>query len=218
MLALLFFLVCAVIGSVVLAAGSAAAGRISQLARSDRRYYAVTSAAELLAQKLDGQTVTVTRTSAAYPVVTTVTAGDSGNTTTVTTGEPGSWSKETTGTGLLKSVVDTVTGDPIPMTDTTVSYTMTASRDSGSVPPDVDVTAVISKDGALALTVSNDRYSLKLIFSVKTESETASEKSGQPTATNDRDNNTVTETQLWIDKETTVYTWTLTDIEKVVAA
>ena len=46
--ALLIFLVCAVIGSAVLVAGTAASGRMSQVAESDQRYYAVTSAARLL--------------------------------------------------------------------------------------------------------------------------------------------------------------------------
>ncbi len=52
--ALLIFLVCAVIGSVVLGAGTAAAGRISGLAKSDQRYYSVTSAARLIEEKYDG--------------------------------------------------------------------------------------------------------------------------------------------------------------------
>lgn len=59
--ALLLFLVCAVIGSVVLAAGTAAAGRVSQLAKADGRYYAVTSAAKLFRDELDGQSYTVER-------------------------------------------------------------------------------------------------------------------------------------------------------------
>ena len=56
--ALLLFLVCAVIGSVVLTAGTAAAGRMSQQAVSDQRYYCVTSAVQLLIDKIDGETVT----------------------------------------------------------------------------------------------------------------------------------------------------------------
>ena len=60
--ALLLFLVCAVVGSVVLAAGTAAGGRVSQLAQADRRYYAVTSAAKLFRDELDGQSYTIVRT------------------------------------------------------------------------------------------------------------------------------------------------------------
>ncbi len=51
--ALLLFLVCAVVSSVVLAAGTAASGRMSQSVESDQRYYSVTSAAGLLKEKLD---------------------------------------------------------------------------------------------------------------------------------------------------------------------
>lgn len=50
--ALLIFLVCAVVSSVVVVAGTAAAGRMSNLAESDQRYYAVTSAAGLLRDKI----------------------------------------------------------------------------------------------------------------------------------------------------------------------
>ena len=46
--ALLLFVVCAAISSVVIVAGSAAGGRVSKLRETDQRYYAVTSAAELL--------------------------------------------------------------------------------------------------------------------------------------------------------------------------
>ena len=54
--ALLLFLVCAVVSSVVLAAGTAASGRMSKSVDNDQRYYAVTSAAELLKNQLDGKT------------------------------------------------------------------------------------------------------------------------------------------------------------------
>lgn len=46
--ALLIFLVCAVVGSSVLVAGTAASGRMSQMAEMDQRYYSVNSAARLL--------------------------------------------------------------------------------------------------------------------------------------------------------------------------
>ncbi len=59
--ALLLFLVCSVIGIVVLTAATAAAGRASKLAENDQRYFSVSSAAELLAQELSGKTVTIER-------------------------------------------------------------------------------------------------------------------------------------------------------------
>ena len=57
--ALLLFLVCSVVSIVVVIAGSAAAGRMSQRAETDQRYYAVTSAVELLCDDFKGMTVTV---------------------------------------------------------------------------------------------------------------------------------------------------------------
>ncbi|GEM_PF-3245991 len=59
--ALLLFLVCAVVSSIVLAAGTAASGRISNSVSTDQRYYSVTSAAELLEDLYDGVKV-VTQT------------------------------------------------------------------------------------------------------------------------------------------------------------
>ncbi len=61
-MALLLFLVCCVIGSVVLAAGTASAGRVSQMTEMDRRYYSVTSAAGLFRDLLNGQSYSVIRT------------------------------------------------------------------------------------------------------------------------------------------------------------
>ena len=60
-IALLLFLVCAVVGSVVLTAGTAAAGRMSELAKMDQRYYSVTSAAQLLRDTIEGKQVKVTQ-------------------------------------------------------------------------------------------------------------------------------------------------------------
>ncbi len=66
--ALLAFLVCAVISAVLLASASAAAGRVSGLAASDQRYYAVTSAAQLFCDTLNEQEFTIERvkTTAVY--------------------------------------------------------------------------------------------------------------------------------------------------------
>lgn len=74
--ALLIFLVCAVVSSVVIVAGTTAAGRMANLAQFDQRYYAVTSAAELLKGLIQGKTLVVTKTpalSAEDPATYTVT-------------------------------------------------------------------------------------------------------------------------------------------------
>ena len=60
--ALLLFMVCAAIGSVVLASATATAGRASGNYEYDQRYFAVTSAAELLRETLNGESMTVTTT------------------------------------------------------------------------------------------------------------------------------------------------------------
>lgn len=61
-MALFLFLVCAVVGSVVLTAGTAAAGRRAQIEVMDQKYYAVNSAAELFRDQIAGKSVTITRT------------------------------------------------------------------------------------------------------------------------------------------------------------
>ncbi len=60
--ALLLFLVCAVVGSAVLVAGTAAAGRMSKIAEMDQRYYSVNSAARLLIELIDGEEATIVKT------------------------------------------------------------------------------------------------------------------------------------------------------------
>ena len=70
--ALLLFLVCAVVGSVVLAAGTAASGRFSKLAESDARYYSVTSAVDLLRDSFDGATASKTEVTKTILTETTV--------------------------------------------------------------------------------------------------------------------------------------------------
>ena len=60
--ALLLFLVCAVVGSAVLVAGTAAAGRMSKIAEMDQRYYSVHSAARLLIDMMEKSDVRVEKT------------------------------------------------------------------------------------------------------------------------------------------------------------
>ena len=57
--ALLLFLVCAVLSTVIITTASTAAGRMSNMAEADQRYYSVTSACELLKGLLDGKTVSI---------------------------------------------------------------------------------------------------------------------------------------------------------------
>lgn len=60
--ALLFFIMCAAAGSVILAAATTSTGRLVGLQASDQNYYAVVSAAKLLRDEIDGQTISVGQT------------------------------------------------------------------------------------------------------------------------------------------------------------
>ncbi len=77
--ALLLFLVCAAVGSVVLASATATAGRVSENYAFDQRYYAVMSAAELLRDSLNGKTRTVKIEQTATRADTVTTFFNSGN-------------------------------------------------------------------------------------------------------------------------------------------
>ena len=57
--ALLLFLVCAIISGIVVVAATAAAGRMSQRAEIDQRYYAVISAGGLLRDDFNGKAISV---------------------------------------------------------------------------------------------------------------------------------------------------------------
>ena len=70
--ALLLFLVCAVLSSVIIVASTASAGRMSGIAEMDQRYYSVSSASELLKDLLNEKMVaivTVTTTTTKTPIV-----------------------------------------------------------------------------------------------------------------------------------------------------
>ena len=76
--ALLFFIMCAAAGSVILAAATTSTGRLAELQASDQNYYAVVSAAKLLRDEIDGQTIGVKQTETKTTTVTTKT--DNGGT------------------------------------------------------------------------------------------------------------------------------------------
>lgn len=58
-MAMLLFLVCAIVGGVILAAATAAGGRLSLKADMDKRYYSVSSAVQFLAENLEGEEITI---------------------------------------------------------------------------------------------------------------------------------------------------------------
>ena len=55
MVALLFFVMCATIGSVILAAATASAGRLKNLEKEDQTYYVTSSAAEAVSELIAGK-------------------------------------------------------------------------------------------------------------------------------------------------------------------
>lgn len=75
--ALLLFLVCGILCSVILTAATAASGRMSEIAEVDQRYYAVTSAAELLKDLIDGEIVSIVEETTTE-TITTYTNGVAG--------------------------------------------------------------------------------------------------------------------------------------------
>ncbi len=105
--ALLLFLVCAVLSSVIIVAATAASGRMSKIAESDQRYYAVTSAAEFLKDIIENDTNNV------YLVTATT----------------------TTKTEKFDSDGVLITPDPIPTPDsgTTIVYLVNKPKSDGSL-------------------------------------------------------------------------------------
>ncbi len=71
-IALLLFLICSVVGALVITAASAAAGRTAKLASSDQRYYSVASAMELLTEELSETPVVLVRSKTVVTTDTTV--------------------------------------------------------------------------------------------------------------------------------------------------
>ena len=138
-MALLVFLVCAVVASIVLTATSAASGRLAQLRETDRSYYNVTSAARLFLDILgENKSATVERTCTGA-----VETGDGWNLSSVV------WEAQVDGnedfskpTLLQMLAYDTVFG--------TVGSEGTRSLDSGTIKATIDSSTFTSKDQTLA--------------------------------------------------------------------
>lgn len=76
-LALMLFLICALLASVVLTATTAVSGRHAKLAEMDQRYYSVVSAAQLLQNEFEQHPVTIECTQV-KKVTTTLSSGEAG--------------------------------------------------------------------------------------------------------------------------------------------
>ena len=220
--ALLLFLVCAVVGSVVLAAGSAAAGRFSRLREMDARYYSVTSAASLLREKLSGQTVTVTTVKTTE--TRTVTAYENG-----TAGTPAVTSDEQTADPvysgeapqMLIKAARFLSGDPAEAD--TGAMTLTHSVHSGveADPLAVSVTRTLNTDGSIRMELKNtegEPYTLILVFSCEQDRQTdrRTEEGAPSVNAESAEKYTVSQTVTLTETVRVTYRWELTDVRKAV--
>ena len=161
--ALLLFLVCAVVGSVVLTAGTAAAGRAGDLTKMDQRYYAVTSAAELLRDLMEGESVTVVETAP----LNDSGAADWDSATIRLNG------RDVSGGTDLQSIPETAAYDfLIQKSSVSISrsYTLSAAEHNEL---GVDIEEELSSDGTLLFRITSDfgvsggsggEYALKEVF------------------------------------------------------
>ena len=197
--ALLIFLVCAVVSIVVVVAGSAAAGRMSQRAETDQRYYAVTSAVELLCDDFKGMKVTVEYSTEAGT-------------------NPKADDFEVTGIVDSNNVPRTNLNDPELVMVTAVSrklamllaglglddeqYTLTVSSNPEKTTLDCDINEYIKNDGRVIFEVSNHRdkkavnqkiYTLQAVFDA-----TISQSTSQYTdTTENKTMEQITTTLVW---------------------
>ena len=159
--ALLLFLVCAVIGSVVLTAGTVAAGRMAQVAEMDQRYYSVNSAARLLIDLIDGKEVTI---------VEIIEKNDDGSTPSpeykYSVDDDDTINPFALGSIVNEAAYNMVKADPS-STISPVTYSLELNDKSVDVIK-VSVEEQLDKDGKMTLRVksNDDKYSLKLMFNM----------------------------------------------------
>ena len=217
--ALLLFLVCAVLCSVILTAVTAASGRMSNLAETDQRYYAVTSAAELLKDLFDEETVKIEK----------ITTGKREETY-----KNGSVSSSTTyGNDYSLKLNSEVVNDSSPSFSSIVTdaaYKYFKGEESGDFSPQspyslkiepdidgntdslaVDIKEVIDSNGNITLTVG-DQFKIELVFSASVTGPMTNEAAGTSTTEIISDNKYTIETEM-TKTETTTLTWTLTGIK-----
>lgn len=174
--ALLLFLVCAVVGSVVLVSGTSAAGRLSKIAEYDQRYYAVTSTAQLLADKLDNYDVTVVQSSvqtvektAVYTydsegVVTSRVMEETSNTVAYKSDMDGSDGKASASLGqsLLRDAALYLIFDP----DVTYNFASQAAYESNYPALSADKQISLSITHAAPSGISNDPLAVDAVMTI----------------------------------------------------
>ena len=236
--ALLLFLVCAIISSIVIVAGTTASGRMKNIPEIDRRYYAVSSAAELLSNAIDGRVITSEQTRTRK---ITINYRSDGTESSDSSPEAGNWStpvlnevKESgsksalTDNDILAGFVKKITADDEEGYEPRlINLTATGSL---TLPDDADVDEVLKnlsvriyevpeKNGTITYYISrstgekgkSNAYTLRLIFAADiSENTTTHTDYGTPKKTDDgyTVENTVTDTR------TKQFKWTLTDVKK----
>lgn len=204
--ALLLFLVCSVVSIVVVIAGSAAAGRLSERAETDQRYYAVTSAVELLCDDFKGMTVKVEYSKksadpkpAASGVTVTSVTDKSGS--TKNTKDP----KIAVLTAVSTKLVQMIGG----LEPENGTYTLTAAGGPEKSALDCTIKEYVKKDGRVIFEVSNkaaagaakqNTYALQAVFQAN-----ISQSTSQYYA---EDGKTA------MDRVTTTLVWSVNSIEK----
>ena len=148
LLALFYFLVCAVVGAVVLTAATVTTGQLVALEKSQQAYYSVSSAAELLRDSIVGGTCEPADTNGVW------TCSLPAQTDTNADGQHRfeSW---------LKSMVERVAGGTTGSATATSTFDFTFSSASDPVKEsvlDVRVTAVMQPDYSLRFTLRPKNY------------------------------------------------------------
>ena len=192
--ALLLFLVCAVVGSAVLVAGTAAAGRMSKIAEMDRRYYAVNSAARLLVETIEKETVTTVKTRSTEEAGDSEEESDSGQSSS--SDEKMSFPRDAAKKlGYLDSEKET-----LPL-ETKFKLSGNAEDTEIKESIEVDITETINPDGSMLFEVSkgkeDDWYALRLTFEL------------------DKQETSELNLQKKTETITVILNWRLTDIETV---
>ena len=154
--ALLLFLVCAVVSSVVIVAGTAAAGRMSNLAEMDQRYYAVTSAVELLRDELCGK---------GKKIIVTATKDDAGATTYAVSQSP-----ETLLTDASRRLVRSLSGEAV--SQRTFELSVTGAPTGAAL--NCDIVESVLPGGMLEFRVSSagtpgKAYTQRVVFASNTK-------------------------------------------------
>jgi len=204
--ALLLFLVCAVISIVLVVAGSAAAGRMSQRAETDQRYYAVTSAVELLCDDFKGMQVTVEyskKSSDPKPATSdfTITSVTDKAGSTKNTKDP----EIAVLTAVSTKLVQMIAG----LEPENETYTLTATGGPEKSALDCTIKEYVKKDGRVVFEVSNkavagvakqNTYTLQAVFQAKISQSTSQYYAEDGKTT--------------MDKVMTTLVWSVNSIEK----